>query len=366
MKTRVSLIALLILASYRLAPVTVRATDFEARYSEEWPGTAANLPTAPKECWLTGNDCYPEPRNFIEGQWHQTTTDEMTFDYSKHWHMGAAFPYMTSGVIRIDLRLLPFHRAGEVFENVRDVKLENCGGYCPRLLPAPYKSTVPGLFKVPITDNHPAPFYVPIYIDSRNAPYDGPDTIKISSSVSFRDAEGLVRGANLSMVVEVYLRNGKPCRVTPCPAPKPNGGRISLNGWINATTHLDGLPAPSPFGYLNIVAYDVRRFDTAPMDRPIDLRLPSRAGHLATLLATKNPDLHTHPPNYGNVMYDQALSFTKVKWPQQDAAVLLQQPVQVPGDRLVFRHADYTPAVDSGITSAGATLIAVTLGKGPF
>src|SRR5688572_18431832 len=129
------LLGVVVLAS--LSGLTGNAQIVERPPAEPWPGTVTSLPSHPKACWLTGDECYPEIRNFIEAQWHDSLTDSRSLEEARHLHIGCAFPYETKGVLRLDCRVVAFHWQGGVFESIRDVKINTCPG-CPRLLPSPY------------------------------------------------------------------------------------------------------------------------------------------------------------------------------------------------------------------------------------
>lgn len=344
--------------------VTIGTTQtLDPSFAETWPGSVAALPSTPRACWLTGDDCYPEIRNFIEAQWHDSLTDAHSLDDSRHLHIGCAFPYETRGVLRLDCRVMAFHWEGGVFESVRDVKINSCPG-CPRLLPSPSSSKHPGIYNKPITQ-HLQQFYVPIYIDTTSAPYDGPTTVQVTAGFRFIDDEGFTRTANASLQVGLYLKNGNPCSRIPCPTPSAYG-TMSATGWINTTRNPDGTKVTSPFGYLRIRAGNVRRFDSVET-KPLSLYLTARPFRLNTVLIAQNPDLHTHPPDYGSVLLDQTplmtVAYKGDVATQGSTRVSLQQPFQVPGDRLMIRFADFTPDPHSQITTAGASLLVVTLGK---
>ena len=209
-------------------------------------------------------------------------------------------------------------------------------------------------------------FFVPIYIDTTYAPYDGPVTMQMAVGFRFLDDAGFPRTANASLQIGIYLSNGKPCSKTPCPVPSPYGS-MAVNGWINSAKRPDGVNASSPFGYLRINAGNVRRFDTAASN-PLSLYLTARPFHLNTVLIAQNPNLHTHPPNYGSVLFEQtplmAVAYKKDVATQGSTRISLPQPFQVAGDRLMIRFADFTPDPDGGVTTAGASLLVMTLGKG--
>src|SRR5688500_2623930 len=91
-----------VLLSSAVAP-SAASSKLPLRYIEAWPADAASLPRQPKACWLTGDDCYPEPRNFIEAQWHESPIGDL--DRARHIHLGAALPRIVRGVVRVDLRV---------------------------------------------------------------------------------------------------------------------------------------------------------------------------------------------------------------------------------------------------------------------
>ena len=123
----------------------------------------------------------------------------------------------------------------------------------------------------------------------------------------------------------------------------------AVETWLSTTAELS-----NTFGYLRAEATNMRRFESDPVTEPI-VRLKGRLDQAHTLLATVNPDLHQHPPAYGQVMIEQYVAAVTPK----KAPLKLFAPALSAGDRLLLRFGAFDPA-----EGAGASLILVRVGKG--
>jgi hypothetical protein len=235
------------------------AASFVPKYVEPWPASVAALPTAPKPCMLKG-DCYAEPRNFIEAQWHESRSGDL--DEARHLHYGCAAPFHVRGVLRLDCRIIAFHFQGAVFESVRKAMIR--GHSLPKLISSPYRADKPGLFRVPITE-HVQEFYVSIYLDTSAAIYDGPARFETDASIKVPTGTTW-RMHNVRLQFGVYLANGGGRLL------KSFGGGAAVEGWIS-TTETEG----SPFGYLRLSVPAVRRFASEPIEEVTIKPRPAQA-----------------------------------------------------------------------------------------
>ena len=299
-----------------------------------WP-TVKQLPTTPLSCWTTGQGCYPEPRNFIEAQWHEAPNNNL--DQARHIHLGAAFPRVFKGIVRLDLRVVAFHMEGAQFEGIRKALIRVEGHR--RLLPEPWKKGKQGLFKTRVT-KHLQEFYVPLYLDVTHAANSGTHLLEIDAS--FRSPDG--HDSAIRLQVPIVIDNGKPS--------VPNKvGAIAVEGWVSDR---DG---STPFGYLRLAAPRVRRFVSERVE-PMDLYVSGLENRTLSALAAVNPDLHKHPPAYGMVLLDQ---YVTMDFNARTIEKRVFQPALGVGDRLLFRVGDADPELPP--SGAGAVLLVVTIGQ---
>ena len=289
--------------------------------------------TVPPDGWLTGEG-YPEPRNFIEAQWHEASDGNL--DKARHIHLGAAMPRIVKGLVHLDLRVQHFHFEGGMFESIRKVVVRT-PQHVSKVLPAPKKPKKMGLYQISIT-RHLQETYVPLLLDFRSVQEDGWYLMEVDASTRRPDG----RTINVRLQTKVYVANNGTI-------PEAIVNHVAVETWLSSNAVF-----PNTFGYLRAEATDVRRFESDPPIEPI-IRLKGRLDQDHILLATINPDLHQHPPAYGHVMIEQYVAAVTPK----KAPLKLFAPALSVGDRLLLRFGAFDPA-----EGAGASLILVRVGKG--
>ena len=312
------------------------------------------FPVTPPAGWTTGEG-YPEPRQFIEAQWHDAPDDNL--EQARHFHLGAAVPRVARGVFRLDLRVVTFHHFSGIFAGIRKALIRVPGG-AARYLPAPVKPRAPGTYNTPLTQ-HMHEFYVPLYFDTRSAREDGTHLMEIDATMVRDDG----RTQNVRLQVPIYLDNGDTPVLdgkTGLPALNADGqpikrtlvnrgGAPGAEGWISNTVE-----ASAPFGYLRTSLRNVRRFEDEAPALPLEVHSNALPGASVDQMVTINPDLHKHPPLQGTVIVDRNEIFVK-----KAITSVMNQPPMIAGDRLMART-----AVTGTEEGAGATLLVVTLGSG--
>lgn len=305
----------------------------------------AQIPYSPDYVLGTG---YPEPRNFLEAQWH--SCQEFNLDSCRHLHVGLSTPREISGWTYFDIRLIPFHYAGTTISSISATWR---GGNRIILLPATVKSSVPGLLSIPITDDHPAPIIVPMCIDTRMDVNDGARALEIDVKLH-RPNEAPV---NIRLLAgTIFVRNGK-ATVTNV------GGAFGAEGWTSSTD-----TGGSTTGYMHVDIRNLRRFDTEPeLINGNMLCQGLNSTRIIEALVTVDPNLHTHPPSYGQIV----VPMTRVQWSGTPPSIkwkpiLFNQPTLNFGQRLMARISDTGKDANGNpvMPEAAATLFVCTIGKG--
>ena len=288
--------------------------------------------TATPSGWLTGEG-YPEPRNFIEAQWHEASDGNL--DRARHIHLGAAMPRIVKGRVRLDVRVQHFHFQGGTFDSIRKVVVRT-PQYVTKVMPAPKKPTKMGLFQIAITE-HLQQTYVPVDLDFRSVLEDGWFLMEIDASTRRPDG----RMVNVRLQTKIYVANNgtRPDRIV---------NHAAVETWLSTTAVFR-----NTFGYLRVEANGLRRFTSDPVIEPT-VKVKGRLDQEHTLLATVNPDLHRHPPAYGQVMIDQYVAAVTPK----KAPLRLFAPALSPGDGLLLRFGAFDPT-----EGAGASLLLVRVGN---
>jgi hypothetical protein len=295
--------------------------------------TLATIAPTPSPGWVTG-DGYPEPRNFIEAQWHEAHDGNL--DKARHIHLGAAMPRIVKGMVRLDLRVQHFHFQGATFDSIRKVVVRT-PQYVAKVMPAPKNPEKMGLFQIPITE-HLQQTYVPVDLDFRSVLEDGWFLMEIDAST--RRADG--RTVNVRLQTKIYVANNGTL-------PDTIVNHAAVETWLSTTALLR-----NTFGYLRVEANGLRRFESDPLVEPA-VKVKGRLDQEHSLLAAINPDLHQHPPSYGQVTVDQYVDpVTPKKEPLRLFGLALS-----PGDGLLLRFGAFDPT-----EGAGASLILVRIGKG--
>lgn len=314
---------------------------------------------------------YPEPRAFIESQWHDSASQEA--DNMRHQHLGLAIPVgpIKGGLHWFHIRNVVFHFQGAVFGGIRKTPMRIAGTprrWMPSYLPDADSDDM-GRRKVPIPlgqDGHLMTFVTPLLMDLRNTATGG---FWFEADTQLRRPDGLSAQARLRWRMWVdNSADGMRREFRPASRPtkagqwfyvwtNPDGtkgeqaddGRVvTAEGWVSPNPESEG--GISDFGYLSIEARGVRLVNTDP-ERPVTVLAQGRSTRSLDVRIFRNPDLHRHPPFYGSVLRD--FQFTG-----DGSFTASDLPTEAVGDRTVFRVLDSRGDAEIG---SGATLLVVKM-----
>lgn len=320
-----------------------------------WPSHWSELPqygevgkgAQPPAGW---EDCsgYPEPRNFIEAQWHDAASGDLR--EARHMHVGACFPLEVKGIFQIDLRIITFHWNDATFMGLRKTVIRGADGIA-KIMASPIRADLPGEIRAGLSE-HMHKFYLPVRYNTLTGTSDGRKLFEYD--IDIQRADGVHHLTRLQVPMLVNNGGGRPVR-------DASAGVIGAEGWANFFRP-DGTEY-SPASYLRaeMFNWDPKfRVQTSPPrfedghEQYFIVRGAGRNGVPITLLATMNPDLHLHPPAYGDVHLDEVPTSSNVQ------PFYVEPRSKKAGDRFMIRTADQVPGNPDG---AFATLLVVTIGK---
>lgn len=331
-------------------PPPPTSLPFSVNWRDLWPDwTPASLP--PQGSWASyeAGQGYAEPRVWHEAQWHDAADGNL--EHARHLHVGAWIPKVVTGVFQIDLRILTFHWNGVTMNGLRKNPVRGATGLL-KVAPSPVRSDLLGEFRLPLTD-HMHKVWLPIRYDPRQMTASG--TFGIEFDVDIQRPDNIHHLARLLTFIGFDPQNTG--------AVTGDGGSVAAEGWMSAFDPVTGAEQ-NVFGYVHTEVqnwanippdYRAPRYETSKYDyfrfKPGVLD----PGNVTKGLAMRNPDLHQHPPFYGDVLLPEADSLVaKAIW------VTPGRPLKA-GDRYVFRTSAQAPNDPRG---AAATLVVVGIGKG--
>lgn len=182
-------------------------------------------------------------------------------------------------------------------------------------------------------------------IDTTLFPTDGYYGIKNDLTIGTAESltKGLPKGGHLVRSQwSVYVENGKPLHT---------GGHVMNAGGAG---NVDDDASTFRHGYLDIEVHsttlpDFRGGKTYAAERSIVLEAGasmSKGGVGGSVLATRNPDMHAHPPNLGQLLYPMTTPFPLLNGgpvSRKGFVTLTMPPDHKSGDKLFIRFANNNP-----------------------
>lgn len=255
-------------------------------------GGAACGPTSEQRVGTQACTYVPPPAGlFIEAQWWDSpgNTKDLTATGTSHVHMGLRAPQVrATGELVLNFALRTFHLSGEIRQMVFGVL--GVSGIPDRAL------------TIPITDPHLFDLALPeVRFDTTLCPNDGWHQWQCDVLIWAPAQAGRPQAFHrVRMLGPLYVANGRPLNTKGYP------------GWVGS-----GQFSPQPDVAEFHHAYNETTLLT-PVDeaagtipREIKVKPLNAGGDPMTLFATLNPDMHTHPPNLGTVLFDGPPPATK-------------------------------------------------------
>lgn len=304
----------------------------------KWPPSMPTAPDAARIAQIKAGQGYAERRVYKSTQWHDSEAGDV--DNMRHEHIEVAHPEVVGAeIVPFDFFATAFHFQGGIQLGIR--KFKTAGLSAPKWMPVYVPGREAGRREEPIpvgSAGHQVVWWTPAAIDFRAVTVAG--LYQIECDNTFRRPDGELAHARL--IWKMWIDPTGQKRV-------PRRARL---------THGEGWVTPEggqvQFGYMQVQMFGAREYLTDPAEH-ITVKARAAHGRLVRVMICKNPDLHAHPANYGEILHDWTEVFDKT----EPFEKLIPQPDLVAGDRLMARIVDATvPEIGAGATLAVVTLSA--------